>query len=167
VDRIASRLHEASHLYPLHALLFTVPGVPSLYYGSEWGLLGKKSHQSDAPLRPIFHPRQGAQQGSQPDLPAAIARFARLRHRHRALRHGGYRQLHVSKEQLVFMRELADERLVVAVNSADQPVAVTLPLELGASQLVDVLNEGERFEVKGGQALVTLPPHWARVLKLG
>ena len=31
VPRIASLLHEPAHLYPLHILLLTMPGVPSLY----------------------------------------------------------------------------------------------------------------------------------------
>lgn len=168
VERIASRLKEASHLYPLHALLFTVPGVPSIYYGSEWGVPGKKTHHGDAPLRPTFHPRHGARQGSQPDLPRAIARFARLRREHRALRRGSYRELHVSPEQFAFMRSSADERLVVAVNSAKEPVELKLPLgEHGAHRLVDVLNEGETFEVQGGHAIVPLHPSWARVLRLG
>lgn len=167
VERIASRLTQPGHLYPLHALLFTVPGVPSIYYGSEWGVLGKKAHHSDAPLRPTFHPGEGPIRGSQPDLPRAIARFARLRQEHKALRQGSYRQLHVSGEQFAFLRDLPDERLVVAVNSASEPVELRLPLgEHGASQLVDVLNDGERFEVTGGQAVVTLHPNWARVLKL-
>lgn len=167
VERIASRLQQSSHLYPLHALLFTVPGVPSIYYGSEVGVLGKKTRDSDAPLRPTFHPGLGGQLGTQPDLPLSIARFARLRHQHRALRHGAYRELLVSSEQFAFMRTLPEERLVVAVNSADKAVEVRLAVGgNGAEQLVDVLNGQDRFEVKGGQAIVTLPPNWARVLKL-
>ncbi len=167
VERIASRLKRSSHLYPLHALLFTVPGVPSLYYGSEWGMLGKKAHNSDAPLRPAFHPQAGPRQGTEPDLAAAVSRFARLRRAHPALREGGYRQLHVSAEQFAFLRSCQDEQLVVAVNASDEPVEIRLPIEEhGASQLVDVLNDGERFSVMGGEAVVTLYPSWARVLKL-
>lgn len=166
VDRIASRLYEPKHLYPLHGLLFTVPGVPSIYYGSEVGVLGKKGHNTDAPLRPVFHPRTGQHQGSQPDLPSAISCFARLRQRHPALRYGAYQQLHVASEQFAFMRTLAGERLVIAVNSADCPVEVKLAFDGHAvTQLVDALNGDECFEVKGGCASVTLPPNWIRIMK--
>lgn len=165
VDRIASQLRHAAHLYPLHALLFTVPGIPSIYYGSEVALLGKKAHHSDAPLRPVFDPRQGHPQASQPDLAPALATFARLRQRHAALRHGDYRPLHVASEQFAFMRTLAEERLVIAVNASDAPATITLSLGSQApAQLVDVLNPDARFDVRDGKATVSLDPNWARIL---
>jgi glycosidase len=34
VDRLASRLTNPAHLYPVYCLLFTMPGAPSIYYGS-------------------------------------------------------------------------------------------------------------------------------------
>ena len=37
-DRIASKLLNSAHLAPLYTLLFTLPGIPSIYYGSEWGI---------------------------------------------------------------------------------------------------------------------------------
>jgi cyclomaltodextrinase len=45
VNRIGSTLENKSHLYPLHALLFTIPGIPSIYYGSEVGIEGKKKKE--------------------------------------------------------------------------------------------------------------------------
>ena len=58
VDRIASRLREPAEIYPLHLLLFTIPGVPAIYYGSEWGIDGKKS-AGDPALRPALAVRLG------------------------------------------------------------------------------------------------------------
>ena len=52
VDRIASKLNTAGHIYPVYTLLFTLPGIPSIYYGSEWGIQGKKVGGNDDPLRP-------------------------------------------------------------------------------------------------------------------
>ena len=52
VNRVASQLKNPAHLYPLYSLLFTMPGVPSIYYGSEWGIEGKRTSQSDQALRP-------------------------------------------------------------------------------------------------------------------
>ena len=42
VERVASILKEPAHLHPLYVLLLTMPGVPSIYYGSEWGVRGRK-----------------------------------------------------------------------------------------------------------------------------
>ena len=51
-DRIASKLLNPAHLAPLYTLLFTLPGIPSIYYGSEWGIQGRRGHNSDTELRP-------------------------------------------------------------------------------------------------------------------
>ena len=57
-DRIASKLLNPAHLAPLYTLLFTLPGIPSIYYGSEWGIQGRRGHNSDTELRPrILPPR--------------------------------------------------------------------------------------------------------------
>ena len=54
VDRVASAIKEPCHLYPTHILLFTMPGIPSIYYGSEWGVEGRKAAGDDGPLRPAL-----------------------------------------------------------------------------------------------------------------
>ena len=43
VTRVASILKEKKHLFPLYTLLYTIPGIPSIYYGSEFGIEGVKS----------------------------------------------------------------------------------------------------------------------------
>ena len=52
VTRAASILTDKRHLEPAYALMFGMPGVPAVYYGSEWGLEGKKEPWGDAPLLP-------------------------------------------------------------------------------------------------------------------
>ena len=80
VDRVASVLRDPAHLYPLHLLLFTMPGVPSVYAGSEWGIEGVKAGGDDRPLRPALpSPAAAASRGRHPDLAPAIARFAAIR----------------------------------------------------------------------------------------
>ncbi len=59
VNRLASTLKVPGHLYPLHILLFTMPGIPSIYYGSEWGQPGQRSESSDAALRPALKAKRG------------------------------------------------------------------------------------------------------------
>ncbi len=165
VNRVASTLHKPTHLYPLYALLFTMPGVPSIYYGSEWGLTGQRDHHSDAALRPALDAGT-AQSSSHRDLAPAITRLAHIRRESPALRHGDYQQLHVSAEQLAFMRTVAQERVIVALNASDVPVTLELPLaEAEGTRLVDVLNPGETFTVHHGRVQIApLYPNWARIL---
>ena len=52
VNRLASTLKIPEHIYNVYTLLFTMPGVPSIYYGSEYGIKGVKGKGTDLPLRP-------------------------------------------------------------------------------------------------------------------
>jgi glycosidase len=54
VNRAASVLRSHAHLFPLYGLLFTMPGIPSIYYGSERGIRGEKRNNSDSALRPAW-----------------------------------------------------------------------------------------------------------------
>ena len=54
VERIMTKLRNKEHYRPVHVLLYTLPGVPSLYYGSEFGIEGRKEKWSDASLRPAL-----------------------------------------------------------------------------------------------------------------
>ena len=55
VARLASVLKKPEHLYNCYTLLYTMPGVPSVYYGSEFGIKGEKSNNDDV-LRPYIEP---------------------------------------------------------------------------------------------------------------
>lgn len=165
VDRVASRLSNSKHLYPLYCLLFTMPGIPSIYYGSEWGIKGQRTRSSDHALRPNLDLFQIENNAPQPDLPQVIHRLAELRKSLPALNTGGYRQLLVAAEQLVFLRHLDGENVVVAINISDKAVSVQIPLPAGDAQWVDCLNPGDEFAVCGGQLGIELYPHWARVLQ--
>lgn len=43
VNRIASQLENKKQLPAIYAMLFTMPGIPAVYYGSEWGMEGRKT----------------------------------------------------------------------------------------------------------------------------
>jgi cyclomaltodextrinase / maltogenic alpha-amylase / neopullulanase len=166
VNRIASTLRDPAHLYPLHVLLFTMPGVPSLYYGSEWGIPGVKARGDDRPLRPHLPDPLASADAPHPELAGVIARLARIRHRNPALRRGSYRQLHVASEQLAFAREHAGDCVVVAINASAAPAAleVNVPAPEGAT-FVDLLDPDVRLTVGGGRLRVgAVPSCWARIL---
>ncbi len=107
MDRVASALKDPAHLYPLHALLFTVPGVPSVYDGSEWGIAGDKAGRRRPPAAPAPPPAgrgSGAAPGT-PTSPPPSPASPRIR-RGAAPCAAAYRPLHVAAEQLAFAREL-------------------------------------------------------------
>ncbi|MFP4322460.1 MAG: alpha-amylase family glycosyl hydrolase [Anaerolineales bacterium] len=159
VNRVASELSDSTHLYTLYGLLFTMPGVPSIYYGSEWGISAQRDEDGVGALRPALaldadYPH--------PHLPRAIRQFSRLRHGARALRYGDYHQVHVDHQQLAFQRRYQGQILTVAVNAADEPADI--PLKLTAkSRLADWLND--ETVVATAEGAVTVPPGWLRVLE--
>ena len=166
VNRVASQLKNPAHLYPLYSLLFTLPGIPSIYYGSEWGIEGKRTSRSDQSLRPCLDYSRISQNSPHPDLSVVISRLAQIRHRSPALRYGNYRPLLVKSEQLAFARQTQEECVIVAVNAADKPVPVELPVPVsGKKQLIDLLNQGDHFPIhKGKGRIPALNPCWARIM---
>ncbi|NJN19118.1 MAG: DUF3459 domain-containing protein [Oscillochloris sp.] len=166
VARVASVLTNPAHLYPLYVLLLTMPGVPAIYYGSEWGIGGVKQHD-DWPLRPRLIPDQAAATAPQPDLAPVITHLAALRHELAALRHGDYTQLHVAAQQLAFARSHADQQVIVALNADQAPASLAIPVDLPAgTTLRDALNPGDSFVVQNGRLELSVPANWARVLTL-
>jgi glycosidase len=166
VNRVASTLREPAHLYPLHALLFTVPGVPSIYYGSEWGIAGRKAAGDDAPLRPRLRFAEAEATAPHPGLARWIARLARIRRETRALRHGAYRQLHVASEQLAFARTTQEETVVVAVNAADAPASLEVRVSAPeGARFVDLLDPERGFTARAGRLRIDdVPARGARIL---
>ncbi len=164
VTRIASQLADARHLYPLHILLFSIPGIPTLYYGSETGVAGCKSASTDLPLRPQLDPRDATRWGDHPALAKAIKRLAAIRKALGPLRRGGYRPLHVGHRQFAFLRDDGAEQVIVAVNAADQPAEIEVELPGMDRRFGDVLNQGQVFVARGGRMRITLDPNWGRIL---
>lgn len=153
VDRVAGSLTNPAHLFPLYGLVFTIPGVPSIYYGSEIGDAATRTEWTDVMLRPSL----GQIQTTTPDLPAAIRRLAALRAQLTVLRYGDYEQVHVEHEQLVFRRSIRERTVLVAVNAADDRADVPVH---AVSAWYDHLNH-EHLDVS---YTVAVPPTWLRVL---
>lgn len=165
VNRVASTLRDPAHLYPLYLLLFTIPGIPSIYYGSGWGLTGQKTPHNDQPLRPELHLRD-MEHSEHPDLLRAIMRFSRLRQNMPALRHGQYRQLLVASEQFAFLRSYHNEHVIIIVNANHQPTNVRFRLPVAGHRLRDVLNEEQDFSVHDGYVALSVPSCWGRILQV-
>ncbi len=165
VNRVASNLKDPAHLFPLHGLLFSMPGTPSIYYGSEWGLPGERTTSSDTALRPALDLAALLHSSPQPELAAVIAKLAQVRRETPALRYGDYTQLHVAPEQFAFIRQCEGSAALAAVNASGKPITLDLPAPLAdGARLTDALN-GDAFTVKGGRVKMELPPNWGRILK--
>ena len=138
-----SRRGREKHLVGL-ALQLAMPGVPSIFAGDEIGLTGVDGEHSRTPFP--WHRRE---EWDEPTLDAYRAWIA-LRHQHVALRHGGLRWVHVGDDSMTFLRENADERILVHAARADHS-PVTLPLQALGIESVAHLSPllGERGAAVG------------------
>lgn len=165
VDRVASKLTDPAHLSTVYTLLFTIPGVPSIYYGSEFGLGGKKESHSDAALRPCLNLSQLQAACPQPTLPALIAKLGQVRRETPALRYGDYQQLYVSHQQLAFIRYWEGQYAIVMLNSASTSVEIPVSLPSNpVSYLMDALSNNTFFNFNSPCLTVPMLPFSSRIL---
>lgn len=153
VTRLASILTNDKHIPLAYGLLFGMPGIPCLYYGSEWGQPGEKAPDNDYALRPCFETPMPN------ELTEYIKQLIRIRQNSDALCNGLYKNIIIQNHQLVFERCSDTERIIVAINAADTPyTACHQDLNGNAKELV------AQLEVKlDGQ--INLPPYSVQYIK--
>jgi cyclomaltodextrinase / maltogenic alpha-amylase / neopullulanase len=166
VDRVASQLKNPSDLFNLYTLLYSIPGIPSVYYGSEWGITGRKVDGNDLPLRPVIELDDAIRSAPQPDLPAQLKKLAEIRQSTPALQSGNYRQVMVASQQFAFQRELDGKKVIVVVNSADQTVEIPLSnMQVANGKWSDLLNPGVEWDALGEKSVLVVPAKWGRILQ--
>lgn len=115
VTRLASILTNKKHIPLAYGLLMGMPGIPCLYYGSEWAEQGDKAPDNDYALRPCF------EEPKPNELTEFIKKLIRVRQESDALCNGAYKNVVIQNHQLVFERCSEKERVIVAINAADYP----------------------------------------------
>ena len=151
VERIHTKLMNKAHYLPVHILLYTLPGIPSVYYGSEFGIDGRKEHGSDDSLRPYIDLNAHLGDYEHNPCTALIAALGRIHAKYsQDLVWGDYRQLALTTQQYAFARG----RLIIAVNNSDGEAWINV--EAQASAYVGLLS-GKRIESGGGRLNFCLP----------
>lgn len=129
VDRIASIINDERDLPIVYALMYAMPGIPCIYYGSEWCATGKKEHGSDALLRPAFtHPEWN-------HFTDFIQTLNKIYKQYPQFYDGDYQQLYLTNEQFAFQRQTETGRIVACFNIADHSATIHLPYSIYALNL--------------------------------
>ena len=153
VERIYTKLINKAHFTPVHIMLYTLPGVPSVYYGSEFGIEGKKERFSDDSLRPCIDldaHREDYEKNPCTRLIAALGRIHADCSSEFAW--GDYRQLFLTNRQYAYARG----RLIVAVNNDDNEAQVNVQAEDGE---YTGLLYGTKVKAEGGRLVINIPPN--------
>ena len=154
VERIYTRLNNKAHFAPVHILLYTLPGVPSVYYGSEFGIEGRKERFSDDSLRPALNLSDFADAVKKNSFTRLIAALGKTRQNTLALSYGEYNELLLTNRQYAFSRNYNGQSVVVTVNNDDSDYTMTVPAG-NVAEYVGALS-GERVSVNGGRITVNV-----------
>jgi len=127
------------HLIPLYGILFTLPGIPSIYYGSEYAVIGERTKDGDTGLRPKWDHAWENAGGTGVKLCEAIRNFIRIRKENPCLSHGSCRQVLINHEQFAFIREEGDAAILVVVNASEKNADLKIPEK---RQWKDLLGSG-------------------------
>ena len=147
VTRVASILKDKRHLPLLYTMLFTMPGIPCIYYGGEWGISGVKENGSDDALRPALSEPQWN------ELTDLISALAKVHKENKALLYGDYKSIVLANRQLIFQREHEREKIWVSVNADEQAYQAHFN-GMGNREVTDLLS-GEKLILNDS---FTLPP---------
>jgi glycosidase len=154
VERIYTKLINKKHFTPVHILLFTLPGIPSIYYGSEFAIEGKKEKSSDASLRPALNYDDFKNAIKENPATKLVAALAKIRTSTPELSYGDYKELYLQNRQFAFSRSYNGRTVVVTVNNDDSDYVMTVPAG-GAARYIGALS-GERVSVNDGNIAVNV-----------
>ena len=152
VTRVASILNDERDLPLIYCLLFTMPGMPAVYYGSEWGAKGDKS-AGDPALRPCFDEPEWN------SLTDMIAAMAKAKKDSDALNYGNFTEYVLQNKYCVYERESSGNRMLVALNMEDNEVVAHFDARAGRAR--DLIS-GESVDFGGG---LRIPAHTAYILQ--
>lgn len=153
VTRVASILTNEKHLPLIYAMMFGMPGIPCIYYGSEWGEKADK-HQGDPALRPCIETPVWN------ELTEFIAKLVKAKKNSEALNYGSFRSVVLTNKQCIFERKTDNERVLVAINADGEDFVAHF--DAGCGQAEDLIT-GKMHDFGGGS---TLPAYSAFFWKM-
>ena len=154
VERIYSRLNNKAHFMPLHILMYTLPGIPSVYYGSEFGIEGKKGGGDDWGIRPALDLEGLLADEGRKSFYELIKALGHIRQAVPCLSYGSYEQKMLTNRQYAFLRSSGDDVAAVAVNNDDNPCWVDINVPSGSykamlsGEEIDAGNGNIHYELK-------------------
>jgi glycosidase len=165
VNRVSSSLENQAHLFPLYGILFCSPGIPSLYYGSEFGIMGQRNEQGDYELRPEWNNNWAESELSQ-NLFKELCRFSKIRKESEALKYGNYEELLVNYNQIfAFLRESKNEKITIIVNAKSiSNECIIESKQIGNGRWKDLLSN-EEYIANNNILKLQIEPSWLKILK--
>jgi len=137
----------------LHAFNFTVPGIPVIYYGDEFGMIGAGDPDNRRMMR-----FGEALTDREAEMLETVTKLANLRKDHMALLYGDTEVLHLTDMEMVVLRNYFDRTAILFINSSNQEreISIEVPDRYHIEDLR--ANFGHTFGVDDRRITVQLPP---------
>ena len=161
VERIASKINNKAHLYPVHILEYTLPGVPSVYYGSEFAIEGRKEKYSDDSLRPRLQYEDYKDAIRDNEFTAFLSLLGKLRLGIKSLSYGDYREVSLTNRQYMYTRNTSEYTDIIAVNNDDNASEVC-GSGIRDGEYIEVLS-GQTMIVSGGFVKLSVPGNYGQI----
>lgn len=169
VTRLASKLNNKAHIKNIYTLAFTLPGIPSVYYGGEFALEGIQANGSDDAVRPSLNiadfyetlpvwedtsVKAGVYKEQYKELAEHIAWLSKLKAENEPLVRGVYKELSLTNRQYAFARIFENMAVITAVNNDEAPAHMCFNVPFGSR--AEDLATGEETEITDGKLSVNL-----------
>ncbi len=163
-NRIASKLLRKNDLFPVWLCLMTLPGIPSIYYGSEWGFEGSRTSTSDEALRPSVSIWEAGTYHC--GLTDFIKRAVQIHVWEEAFHGGKYQELYLTNRQYAYSRSCEASTVITALNNDENSAEFDIPVPSGFQKAICLTEKMEPVPVINGKLHIRLKGSWGAVLKL-
>lgn len=160
VTRLASILRDKALQKNVYTMLYAMPGVPSVYYGSEFGMEGHKQKSSDDDLRRELN--LNALDNPDYDLFEHVCKLGYLKHTLEALQYGQYKNEMIQLEHMCFSMKSEHQKLYVMLNQSGEPRNIGVNTNFNGV-LTDVLNDNHVYHCNGWFE-ISVPPKSSMIL---
>lgn len=164
VNRIATIINDKRYLKNIYTLLFTIPGIPSIYYGSEWGIEGDRSI-TDLNLRPELSIDDFYNNEKSKNLEDFITRLITIRKNNKELTLGIYKEFVVKNKQFAFGRYLNDNWIIILLNLDDKEESIELNAPFKNSTITNLLDENNKYINENNKMIIKMEPFSSKILK--
>ena len=171
VERLPNKLRNREHIRHIAILVYSLWGIPSIYYGSEFGIEGKKEWGSDWPLRPCLELSDYADAERTNPVTSVYKVLGKCKAELPEMTYGEVKELQLTTQCYAFARVLDGKAVVAVLNNGDTPAQLEFQLPVEASGIEDLLADcvGSQpilTQVEWGKLKVQLPSNYATLLRL-
>lgn len=130
----------------------TIPGLPVIYYGSEFGMTGA----SDPDNRRMMRFGNDLSKDERRML-EDVRKIVNVRKNYSALRYGDFLTLEADENIFAYLRSDMNERILIVLNKSEnsRQVELQLPVFYNISSASDIIS-GEKIKVENGKSEISV-----------